>query len=53
MAGLPTRRGRTTSLLREVPGFSADFRESSYHDLVARLETFIDLTDTRLTPTTA
>ncbi|HEY6546946.1 MAG TPA: TonB-dependent receptor [Vicinamibacteria bacterium] len=31
-----------------IPGFSADFRESSYHDVVARVETFIDLTDTRL-----
>jgi TonB dependent receptor/Carboxypeptidase regulatory-like domain len=41
--------GRTTSLLREVPGFSADFSEAGFHDLVARLETFIDLTDTRLT----
>ena len=41
--------GRTTSLLREVPGFSADFTEAGFHDLVARLETFIDLTDTRLT----
>jgi len=33
-----------------IPGFAAaDFREASYHDVVARVETFIDLTDTRLT----
>jgi hypothetical protein len=32
-----------------IPGFAADFRESSYHDVVARVETFIDLTDTRFT----
>ena len=41
--------GTTTSLLRDVPGFSADFTEAGFHDLVARLETFIDTTDTRLT----
>jgi Carboxypeptidase regulatory-like domain/TonB dependent receptor len=41
--------GRMPSLLHEVPGFSADFSEGGFHDLVARLETFIELTDTRLT----
>ncbi len=34
--------------LTRVPGFLADFREAGYHDVVARVETFIDLTDTRL-----
>jgi hypothetical protein len=34
---------------REVPGFPEAFREARYHDVVARVETFIDLTETRLT----
>jgi hypothetical protein len=34
--------------MAQVPSFLADFREAGYHDVVARVETFIDLTDTRL-----
>ena len=34
--------------MARVPGFLADFQEAGYHDVVARVETFIDLTDTRL-----
>ena len=34
--------------MARVPGFLADFKEAGYHDVVARVETFIDLTDTRL-----
>ncbi len=47
--GRAWRGGVPGGLLADVAGFSAAFREAGYHDLVARVETFIDLTDTRLT----
>ena len=47
--GRAWREGVPLDLLAEASGFSTAFREAGYHDVVARVETFIDLTDTRLT----
>ena len=47
--GRTWREGVPMGLLADAAGFSAAFREAGYHDVVARVETFIDLTDTRLT----
>ena len=47
--GRASREGIPVGLLEEAAGFGAAFREAGYHDVVARVETFIDVTDTRLT----
>ena len=47
--GRASREGVPEGLLADDPGFSGAFREAGYHDVVARVETFIDLTGTRLT----
>ncbi|HVQ31425.1 MAG TPA: TonB-dependent receptor [Vicinamibacteria bacterium] len=47
--GRAWREGVPVDLLADASGFSTAFREAGYHDVVARVETFIDLTDTRLT----
>jgi hypothetical protein len=47
--GRAWREGVPQGLLADAPGFSSAFHEAGYHDIVARVETFIELTDTRLT----
>jgi hypothetical protein len=46
--GRASRRAASGSWLADVPGFSTAFDRAGFHDFVARVETFIDLTDTRL-----
>ena len=46
--GHASRDAATTAVLLDVPMFAGALRQSGYHDVVARLETFIDTTETRL-----
>jgi hypothetical protein len=47
--GRTAREGGLPGVLPEWPGFSVESGDARYHDVVARVEAFIDLTDTRLT----
>ena len=47
--GRASREGAPGGPLADATGFSDALREARYHDVVARVEAFIDLTGTRLT----
>jgi hypothetical protein len=47
--GRATRGGGALGTPEDWPGLFARTQRASYHDVVARVETFIDVTDTRLT----